>query len=192
MVHQNAANVSEILNDVLSPHPGTLSLHRIIEDVDELRKDPYLKGVRIHLPNELPSHYIKGRRILIRRMMKNLLLNAQQHGAKNVHVNVNVVTAEDGQNHLKITVSNDGKPIPAEILPQLGNKFATFREGGTGLGLHFVRKVVQYHGGQWHPPLSNGAKGATFSLTLPIANATRPSAANMPKRRTQVRPLRKV
>lgn len=187
----HARRMSETIRDVLSPHLHVFSTERISEELAELRRIPDLKTVMVSLPDKLPSGMIRGRRILIRRLFKNILVNAAQHGAKKIQVGATTHVGKNGERHIRFTIYNDGKPIPADILPQLGTKFATFREGGTGLGIHFASTVVAYHGGTWHPPQSDGKKGATFSFTLPIiaaAKGTVPSPKPLQRTRPRRRP----
>ena len=50
-----------------------------------------------------------------------------------------------------IRVSDDGPGIPGEHADKIFNRGATFgKDGGTGLGLSFVKHVAQGHGGEAH------------------------------------------
>lgn len=44
------------------------------------------------------------------------------------------------------------------------------RQGGLGLGLAIVRHIVELHGGTVHAASAGLGKGATFTVTLPIAS----------------------
>ena len=47
-----------------------------------------------------------------------------------------------------LTVNDNGKGYPADLLPKLAEPYVTTREKGTGLGLAIVKKIMEDHGGQ--------------------------------------------
>jgi len=102
------------------------------------------------------------------RALHNLLRNACEAVASNGCVRVEV-SGFDGR--VVISISDDGPGIPEEIRENLFLPFVTFGKGdGTGLGLAVVEKVVRAHGGDV-TAASNGSRGATFTLTLPLVPA---------------------
>jgi signal transduction histidine kinase len=78
-------------------------------------------------------------------------------------------TAGELSQAVQITVSDAGRGIDKETLPQIFEPFFTTRseQGGTGLGLAVVRSLVQSHGGEvWAE--SGPGKGSRFHVVLPI------------------------
>ncbi|HXV74638.1 MAG TPA: ATP-binding protein, partial [Sphingomonadales bacterium] len=81
-------------------------------------------------------------------------------------------TAEGGES-VRVSVTNQGKPIPAEHIPRLTERFyrvdkSRSRElGGTGLGLAIVKHILNRHRGALRVE-SSAAKGTTFAVTLPL------------------------
>jgi len=72
-----------------------------------------------------------------------------------------------------VTVTDNGRGIAADILPQLFTRFVSGGEHkgrvtGTGLGLTFVQAVIERHGGS-ASAANNSGIGATFAVTLPDA-----------------------
>jgi two-component system NtrC family sensor kinase len=73
-----------------------------------------------------------------------------------------------------LRIEDNGPGIAAEIKDRLFTPFVTSRAQGTGLGLSFIKKVLEDHGGliQNIEPVSkaDGApkSGACFELTLPL------------------------
>ncbi len=65
-------------------------------------------------------------------------------------------------------VADDGPGIPADIQSEIFTPFFTRREGGTGLGLAFVERVVVAHQGRVSVHDTPGG-GATFRVELPAA-----------------------
>jgi signal transduction histidine kinase len=77
------------------------------------------------------------------------------------------IRAEGGeQAPLRISVSDDGVGIPAEVIPKIFLPLFTTKSRGTGLGLAIVAGMVQRHGGTISVS-SDGRQGATFNVELP-------------------------
>jgi signal transduction histidine kinase len=102
----------------------------------------------------------------LRQALLNLVLNAAQVGGDGVHVRVEVAHAGP---RARISVIDDGPGIPAELAPTLFEPFVGSRPGGSGLGLAVARRVAERHGGALVLESTPGARGARFSLWLPVA-----------------------
>jgi signal transduction histidine kinase len=79
---------------------------------------------------------------------------------------VRVAVFEQGDEAV-VTVSDTGRGIPAEHLPNIFRPFYTTKGNGTGLGLSLARRIVEEHHGQIAIESSSG-KGTTFSVVLPV------------------------
>lgn len=73
---------------------------------------------------------------------------------------------------IEISVRDNGAGVPAEIAEHVFDPFVTARQGGSGLGLAMVAKLVAEHGGlaDYAGPAS-GDGGAVFKVLLPAAPA---------------------
>lgn len=65
-------------------------------------------------------------------------------------------------------VADDGPGVPAELRERIFRPFVTGREGGTGLGLAFVDRVVRAHHGSVSVRSAPG-RGTVFEVRLPVA-----------------------
>lgn len=107
---------------------------------------------------------------ILRRVFANLISNAMKHTTMGGVIQVRVWQAE---NQTYAHVCDDGEGIPAEDIPNL---FAAFEQSrltlhgrfDTGMGLAFCKMAVEEHGGRIWVESERG-KGATFTLTLPLA-----------------------
>lgn len=123
---------------------------------------------QISLTLALEEVRLEGDRARLREAAGNLASNALRHCPPGGRIQV-VLEAAEGQ--ARLTVCNDGPPIPEEDLPRLfepfyrGDKSRSRESGGTGLGLAIVRAAVLAHGGQCGA--ENRPGGAAFWLTLP-------------------------
>lgn len=120
---------------------------------------------------------ISGDRLMLRRAVGNLLSNALRHtpGGGQVAVRID----PEGDDRLRVSVTNTGNDIPAEHLPRLFDRFYradSSRQRTTessGLGLAITRTIVLAHGGE---VAVHSAGGSTcFTLSLPRTPA-RPAA----------------
>jgi len=92
-----------------------------------------------------------------------LLGTAYRHGLR--------LTADSGEQTglpIEVTVGDTGPGVPGDIAEHVFDPFVTGREGGSGLGLAMVAKLVAGHGGLVE--LQNSADGATFRVLLPAAD----------------------
>jgi two-component system sensor histidine kinase ResE len=106
----------------------------------------------------------------IREVMENLLSNAFKFTPAGRGV---VVTAEEGDNGVRLSVADSGAGIPPEDVEKIFGKYfkaknqAKGDEKGTGLGLAIVRQIVYAHEGSIQCASTLGS-GTTFTVTLPI------------------------
>jgi signal transduction histidine kinase len=100
----------------------------------------------------------------INQVLLNLLLNAIQSMDKPGSIRVSLQSDED---FVVIQVSDEGKGIAPEHLPNIFRPFFTTKGHGTGLGLSLARRTVEAHGG--HIDVSSEVgKGTQFSVWLPM------------------------
>ncbi len=108
----------------------------------------------------------------LQQVVWNLLTNAIKFTPKGGRVGV-ALRSEDG--HVEIAVSDDGQGIAGEFLPYVFERFrqadssTTRRHGGLGLGLALVRHLVELHGGAVRVESEGEGRGATFTVSLPVA-----------------------
>jgi two-component system, OmpR family, sensor histidine kinase RstB len=111
------------------------------------------------------SVMVPGDPMLLRRMIRNLVENAQLHGKPPVEV-----TVERSDGRAQLHVRDHGPPIPEEARERLFSNFYRIpgRGGakGTGLGLALVRQIARRHAGE---VTYNPERGSCFTVTLPAS-----------------------
>ncbi len=105
---------------------------------------------------------------LVYQVALNLLVNAVQMLTRD-HA-IDVVILPSAASHAGFEVRDDGPGIPVELRARLFEPFVTGREGGCGLGLTFVQRVVLEHHGRVVVE-DNPGGGAVFRVELPTAEA---------------------
>ena len=106
----------------------------------------------------------------LNQMLQNLIGNALQHGSSN---NAVKLTLRGEADSVRLTVHNDGAPIPPEALPTIfdplvrsANEALNGPTTSLGLGLFIVKEVVKAHQGTIEVS-SNEADGTLFTVVLP-------------------------
>jgi len=104
----------------------------------------------------------------IAQLLSNLVSNAITHGACSGPV---VVKAYIEQYVFKLSVTNQGEPIPADVLPQLFMPYSRpvtdMPQAGLGLGLYIASQIAQAHGGRLDV-VSTWEQGTTFTFAMPL------------------------
>ena len=140
------------------------------ETIVELQPVAKKKRIRILVQptHKLPP--VAADKSLISQAVKNLVNNAIKYSPERTTITVS--TALEAET-VRVSVEDRGFGIPNEAIDRVWEKFyRVVREGqekdeeSTGLGLSFVREVVEHHGGSVALESELG-RGSTFSFTLP-------------------------
>jgi signal transduction histidine kinase len=103
--------------------------------------------------------------------IQNLVINAVQAMGRGGTI---TVTTEAADGAVALTIADTGPGIPKEIQDKIFEVFFTTREGGTGLGLNIVSRIVEEHRGKLTLKSEPG-QGAAFRIELPVAPSAPPA-----------------
>ena len=144
---------------------------------------PILEGRQHRLTVNMPSDLVvRGDAVRLAQVVGNLLSNAARYTPPGGHIEVRA-RREGGRAVLE--VEDDGQGMPAELVPRVfdlfvqGPRALDRPEGGLGLGLTLVRRLVELHGGSVAARSAGPGRGSTFTVTLP-AGMEAPAAAPSP------------
>ncbi len=148
------------------------------------------RGHHFHL--DVPNHAITvdGDEARLTQVFTNLLTNAAKYSDRGNHIALTVGLLDDDQ--VSVTVADDGAGIPPEMLPRIFELFVQGRttersNGGLGIGLTLVRRLVELHGGTVSAHSEGVGRGSTFTVQLPhVAHAV--TLSQRAARRTQTMP----
>jgi signal transduction histidine kinase len=128
------------------------------------------KRIRLVEKNGVKLPPVAADRSLITQAVSNLLDNAVKYSPERTTVTLSTALEADA---VRLTVEDRGYGIPPEDVERVWEKFYRVARDGrvkeeesTGLGLSFVREVVEQHGGAVELESEVG-RGSRFSFTLP-------------------------
>jgi signal transduction histidine kinase len=175
-----ASKEAETLDDLMADLIGVAELDtgkrelkperlRPLQVLNEARDRFCDEAARKHIRVEVSAYadlaVIEVDRRAIRSILDNLLSNALRYTPEDGEI---LLAAEEIKSFVQFSVRDTGRGIEAERLSSIFDRFNTFSEQGTGLGLALVRRLVESLGGQIAVESRLG-HGATFRFTVPVA-----------------------
>ena len=171
--------------------PELIDLHELIRNNIELLKDTIDRRIRIisDVPANLPKLYLSGWDL--HQILLNLLLNSRDTLIEKlsrvkgsswepcIWISAAAVGADSvkpftsgkpaPQSWLRLTIRDNGKGMPAEVLERIFEPFFTTKPvgSGTGLGLATTWHMVTEFGGRIDVESVDG-EGASFHVSLPV------------------------
>ena len=150
----------------VSPEPADLGV-LTAEASNAFRAGGGRHAVQTDLAPELP--WVMADRLRLVQVLGNLIANAARNSPEASPILVGAVV--EGV-HVAVSVSDEGRGIPAERLPHLFRKFSRVggeeQAGDTGLGLAICRGIVEAHGGRIWAASGGPGLGARFTFTIPV------------------------
>ena len=131
------------------------------------------RDVPIRLVQPVRALPVDGAPDLMAQMLDKLVANAVEFRTGGDIV----VTVEASDATARLSVSNEGPILPAEMADRLFDSMVSVREPGNagtphlGLGLYIVRLIAQFHGGTARADNRNDVAGVVVTVTLPLAGA---------------------
>ncbi|PWF43657.1 response regulator [Massilia glaciei] len=132
------------------------------------RSSPYSLTV------ELSPGWVSGDPTRIEQVATNLIDNALKYTQAGGSIAISVAPAG---NDIVLTVRDSGVGISADLLPQVFDVFVQGTitlersQGGLGIGLALVRRLVELHGGSVSAHSDGANLGSTFAIRLPATQA---------------------
>jgi PAS domain S-box-containing protein len=182
---EDLLDTARIVNGKLRLETRPLDINPVLADaVDMMRPTAEAKGVRLQIGDcGLQSAIVMGDAARLQQIVWNLLSNAIKFTPAGGQVELR---AEHADGHIRINVSDTGKGIQPEFLPRIFERFRQIdpssprRHGGLGLGLALVKHLAELHGGKVEAVSEGVGRGATFTVTLPLATERDLIAAEPP------------
>jgi PAS domain S-box-containing protein len=124
--------------------------------------------------------FVVGDRTRIVQAIANILTNAAKYTPPGGTVQARL---REHNGMAVVEITDNGVGIGSELLPRVfdlfvqGQRSADRSEGGLGIGLSLVRRLVEMHGGNVSAASAGPGRGSTFTISLPTVPSARPAAA---------------
>ncbi len=185
-VTQLARLVDELL-DVSRISQGKIVLKKepvelakvIAHSVETVRPMIEVREQRLAVEVSAGPVWVMGDFARLSQVVANLLSNACKYTPEGGRIRL-AASAERGV--ATVTVQDNGTGIDHELLPRVfelfvqGDRGLDRSQGGLGIGLTLVKRLVELHQGEVAADSAGPGKGATFRVTLPCISAVQPQA----------------
>lgn len=147
----------------------------VAEANDSLWPLAQARGIRCEIDDQSDGGFVSGEPSSLYRSFVNLIDNAIKFSPDGGALRIGIRVTELGkQPFVSVAITDQGNGISQEMLGQLFERFASNDRKarssikGAGLGLNFVAKVMERHGGHIRAENSRDG-GACFTVLLPLA-----------------------
>jgi PAS domain S-box-containing protein len=182
IIGRQAGHLNDLVSDLLDVAritTGKITLRKencemggvIQRAVEQTRALIEAKGHRIDIETPSAPVYVYGDLSRLTQIVSNLVNNAAKYTEAGGGV-IGLRVSADGPD-IFVTVTDNGMGIVPEVIPHIFDLFTQSRrsldraEGGLGIGLTIVRRLVEMHGGQVTARSEGTGKGSVFTVRLP-------------------------
>jgi len=169
-------DVSRITQGRIELQRQPLDLHSIVsEALESVEVLVAQKRHRMIVSSEPGKLYVDGDNARLIQCVTNLLTNAVKYTGDGGEIRLEA--RGEGSNAV-VSVSDNGIGIPEDLLPRVFGLFVQSArsldrsEGGLGIGLSVVERLVEMHGGTVAAASAGLERGSTFEIRLPRIEVT--------------------
>jgi C4-dicarboxylate-specific signal transduction histidine kinase len=174
---KRASDIIRNLREMYREHKGeyiSVDVNSIIEDVKKLlHSDFVMKQVKIDYKLALSLPPVNGNKLQLQQVLINLIMNSEQamSDMRKEDRKIIIITRYD-ENMVKVWVEDFGPGIDAKKIDLIFLPLATWKSGGTGMGLAIGNNIIEAHGGKmWAENRPEG--GARIGFALPVLKKER-------------------
>lgn len=185
VIQRQVVQVARLLDDLLDVSrvtQGKIELRTEVVDVTCLVDDaveavqPMMQSRRHDLIVDISPMpvYVMGEPARLLEIQENLLTNAAKYTPPGGEIHLSVAKEDD---EAVLRVRDNGRGIPQHTLESIFELFVQCDDtldrsnGGMGLGLTLVKRLVELHGGQIHAHSDGPGQGSEFIVRLPLTSA---------------------
>jgi len=188
LTHRQARRAARIVQNLLefsrpaSPQKRPLDVNSLLERTLQLQEHSLRRNniaVDFRPQPDLPGVIGDANQLI--QVFLNLVTNAEQAIQEIRDTGRIQIRPSHNDNHVMVTVQDDGIGIRPEALPRIFDPFYTTKRpgGGTGLGLSICMSIIREHGGNIEAE-TLPAGGSAFTVYLPVAPTQQPETLHGP------------
>jgi PAS domain S-box-containing protein len=171
-------DVSRINRNKLELRKEWVELAGVVRSAVETSR-PLIEAAAHELTVSLPREpvLLDADPVRLAQAFSNLLNNAAKYSERGGHI---WLTAEHLGSEIMVRVRDTGIGVPADKLPHIFEMFVQVdrslerSQGGLGIGLTLVQRLVQMHGGSVEARSDGPGKGSEFVVRLPVVSVPKP------------------
>jgi signal transduction histidine kinase len=174
-------DVSRISQGKIALRKESVELGRIVaQSVETARPLIDARGQKLVLDMPPGQVWLSADPARLAQVLANLLHNASKYTPEGGRIDLSIGATEG---EAKILVRDNGSGIDPQLLPHVfdlfvqGERSLDRSQGGLGVGLTLVKRLVEMHGGLVEAASAGLGKGALFKVTLPCISGVRSEAA---------------
>lgn len=203
IIKRQSAHLSRMVDDLLDvaritqgrielqQEPVNLSsvISQALESVEPLMRD---RRHKVFVAGGYGPVYVKGDHARLVQCLANILTNAGKYTDPGGEIRLEK-HVDDGE--AVITITDNGVGIPAELLPRIfdlfvqSNRSLDRAQGGLGIGLSVVRRLIEMHSGRVSATSDGPGRGTKFELVIPVIP---PPTQTREEQLEQARALRRI
>ncbi|MFL6604950.1 MAG: ATP-binding protein [Steroidobacteraceae bacterium] len=182
IVRRQVAQLSRLVDDLLDVSritQGRVELQKAPVDLATIASqalesvEPIMRQKRhkVFVASNFSTLRVNGDSARLVQCVSNVLNNSAKYTDPGGEVRIEL--REEGKFGV-IAVSDNGVGIPAELLPRIFDLFVQSprsldrSQGGLGIGLSLVRRLIDMHGGHVQARSDGPGRGAVFEMRLPL------------------------
>jgi PAS domain S-box-containing protein len=177
-------DISRITLGKIQLQLGAVDIGQVIANAVEAA-GPFIDSFGHALTVRLPEHpvIIRGDAARLTQVVANLLNNAAKYTERGGHLDVAVEATES---RVKVRVRDSGIGLDADALERVFELYSQIpagrerAQGGLGIGLALVRRLVELHDGSVTARSEGTNRGSEFIIDLPATPPDRPEQSQRP------------
>ena len=176
-------DISRVTRNVIELKRAILDLRDLVSEAADTAK-PLLTNLQHRLILSIPPNplWVYGDAARLRQVIGNLLDNAAKYTEPGGRIEI---WLETGDGHAVMHVKDTGIGIAPEMIPRVFELFTQLHkslrvtQGGLGIGLTVVKRLVELHDGTIEANSEGLHRGAQFTVRLPLASDQAIAAAEL-------------
>ncbi len=181
-------DLNRITHDRLELRRSEVELATVLQQAVEVAR-PLIDAARQQLTIEIPDKpiYLNADRARLAQVFGNLLNNSCKYTRENGAI---FLTAKQEDSEVLVSVRDNGAGIPSDKIDKIFDMFTQVdrsseqSQGGLGIGLTLVKRLVDMHGGSIEVKSDGEEQGSEFVVRLPViskpavVSSSRPDSAS--------------
>jgi PAS domain S-box-containing protein len=178
-------DLSRVSRGTIELQKERIELAKVVQQAVETSL-PLIEQAGHHLTIDMPRSaiYIDADLTRMAQVFSNILNNAAKYTESSGKIHL-TVQQQDGE--AIVSVKDNGIGIPANMLPNVFDMFTQVdrnlerSQGGLGIGLSIVKRLVEMHGGSVEVNSDGHRMGSDFIIRLPVVlSVVQPQTADVP------------